>query len=113
MASASGGDAHERQRLRRAQHDRLADLGAERLAVEDDLAGIALDRDLVGFLDMDAASLRPAEPADQAGEEGAQHRHRLLLDRDELERPARCRADLAGQQQLFQRGDAQEGEAAR
>ena len=98
---------------RRPQQDRLADPGAEGLAVEDHLGcdspSIA---DFVGFLDMDPGHLGPAEPADQAGEEGAQQRHRLLLDRDELERPVALRADLARQQQLLQRGHEQQGEAA-
>jgi hypothetical protein len=53
-----------RTRLGRPQEDRLAQPGAERLAVEDYLAPLALDGDLVGFLDMDtvkrcAPSARP------------------------------------------------------
>ena len=46
------------------QEDRPADLGAEGLAVEDHVRALALDADLVGFLEMDAAQLacRPSLP---------------------------------------------------
>ena len=60
--AGSGGEADERQGRGRREEDRPADLGAERLAVEDHVAAIAFDADLVGFLDMDAGELGAAEP---------------------------------------------------
>jgi len=49
---ASGGDAYERKWLRRAQQDWFADASAESFTVKDHLARLTLDRNLVGFLDM-------------------------------------------------------------
>ena len=50
-------EADERQGQGRTQQDRLANPGAEGLAVEDDVAGLTLDRDLVGILDMHPGQL--------------------------------------------------------
>ena len=80
--------------------------GAEGLAVEDHLALVALDRNLVGFLDMDAVELGPPEPADQAGEK-ARIDTGFCSTATNLSGP--FRAPPRRQQQLFQRGDEQEG----
>src|SRR4051812_3056686 len=95
---ASGGEADERQRRSRAEQDRPADLGAERLAIEDDLAGIAFDADLVGFLDVNPVQVSSPEPSADAGEERAQQRARPLLDRDKFEGAPAVAAEFPGQQ---------------
>src|SRR5688500_10536493 len=80
MDRASGGDADERQGLGGTKENRLAQAGAEGLAVEDHLARLAFDRDFVGFLDMDAVELGVPKLADQAGPDRAEHGNGLLLD---------------------------------
>ncbi len=110
---ASGGDADERQRLRRAQQDRLAEAGAEGLAIEDDLAGVALDRDFVGFLDMDAVELGPAQARPtRLAKKARSMETGFCSTATNLSGPPPADPTSLGQQQLFEGRDEQEGEAA-
>ena len=94
QCSASGGDSDEGQRLRQLEEDRTADLGAEGLAIKDDLGAFALDADLVAFLEMDSAELRMAKFAGQGREECPEQRRRPLLDRNQSQRPLGAAAKL-------------------
>ena len=53
----------------------------------------------------------PAELAAEAGGEGADQRHRPLLDRQQLEHAARPAVEIARQQQLFERGHGEQRKA--
>src|SRR5438132_13734689 len=75
----------EGQRLRGLEVDRPSRLGAEGFAVEDHVPALAFYGDLVGFLEMHPADLRPPELSGDAGEERRQHRSRTLLDGQELQ----------------------------
>src|SRR5438046_678774 len=57
---------HEGQRLGEAQVDRPPQLGPERLSVEDHVRVFAVDSDLVGFLEMNAAQWRVPKLAGDA-----------------------------------------------
>src|SRR5688572_24790282 len=61
---------------------------------------------------MNPVKLGPAKLSDEAGGECAQHGYRLLLDGDELQPAPALGSDFTRQQQLFERGDEQKGEAA-
>src|SRR6185437_10966539 len=78
---------HERQRLRGHQVDRPPALGAEGLAVEDQVRALALDRHLVDFLEVDARHLLALVPAGQAGEHRPQHARRPLVIASTLSAP--------------------------
>ena len=69
MGRGLGRQLDERQRLSGPEVDRPPALGAEGLAVEDDVGAVAFDRDFVRFLEMHAAHMRAAElPARRRGE---------------------------------------------
>mgnify|MGYP006153224305 CR=1 FL=1 len=57
----SGGETNKRQRLSRTEHNRLSDLRAKRLAVENHVRAVAFDADLVRLLEVDAAQLEAVE----------------------------------------------------
>ena len=65
---------------------------------------LAFDRNFIRFLDMDAGKLGVPEATDQAGRECPNHRHWLLFDGDELQRPSSAGFQLARQEKLFQGG---------
>src|SRR5690348_4598719 len=113
MGGVSGRELDEGQRLRGPELDRVAALGEEGLAVEDQVRAFAMDGDLVDFLEVDAAHLLAPVTARDAGEHCPKHRSRALLNRDNLQWSAALAPKRVGQQQLLQRRHRQEGELAR
>ena len=113
MERSLGRQLDERQRLRGPEVDRAAALGAEGFAVEDDV-------ELSPSMVISSASSkctprtfdRPSLPREARGE-GAEHRRRPLLDREQLSEPSRRPPRSLGQQQLLERGHREQRETAR
>src|SRR3546814_17290539 len=94
--------------------DRLAPRRFENLAVDDDVRAFALDADFVALLEMDPRKVILSQRAAPGRAEHAEQRADAAVDREQLHMTAgpMLVAGADAEQQLFERGDAQQLEFA-